>query len=187
MDSTDVEIYEDAGQKGSQEFENERTLNSFGFSEFSKEEKEVEKQLKELLESISKETSQLSKFLEEEDRLIRENCNLLKQVLKKLNLSFNIQPKKIPIKANLKKVILDEDCRLILVYEKGGAHSAFLNEYPSEIVTATFLAIMPELAKGVMSYRKKVGASIGFFENVKRELENILKFVRGRMEKLKES
>ncbi|MEM2984776.1 MAG: hypothetical protein QXL24_06105 [Candidatus Jordarchaeaceae archaeon] len=185
MESEDVNFYENVEPQGS------RVREGFIFDslEFSEDDKEElgEKQLQELLKRVSDEALQLSKFLVEEDKLIKEVCNSLKQVLKIINASFNIQPRKMPIKANLKKAILDEECRLVLVYEKGEANSAFLAEYPPEIVMSTLLAIMPELSRAITLYRKKIAVRIGFFENVRKELKTILKVIAGRGENLKES
>ncbi len=136
--------------------------------EIEKHKAEFEQKLQELLKSISEETLQLSEFLMEEDKLIKELCNSLKQVLKRLNVSFNIPPREMPLKAKVKKVILNEECHLILIYEKGEVHSAFLAEYPPEIVMATLLVTMPELAKVIMLYRKKISARVSFFGRIKK-------------------
>ena len=150
--------------------------------EIEKHKAELEQKLQELLKIINEETLQLSEFLMEEDKLIKELCNSLKQVLKKLNVSFNIPSKDMPIKAKVKRVILNEECHLILVYEKGEVHSAFLAEYPPEIVMATLLVIMPELAKVIMLYRKKISARVSFFGKIKKELKNVVKAIVGGME-----
>lgn len=158
--------------------------------ETEKHKAEFEQKLQELLRSISEETLQLSEYLMEEDKLIKELCMSLKQVLKKLNVSFYIPPREMPIKAKLKKVILNEECHLILVYEKGEVHSTFLAEYPPEIVMTTLLVIMPELAKAIMLYRKRISVRVSFFGRIKKELRNIVRaMVRsvGVMEEGKES
>lgn len=152
--------------------------------EIEKHKAEFEQKLQELLKSISEETLQLSEFLMEEGKLIKELCSSLRQVLKKLNVSFNIPSKDMPIKAKVKRVILNEECHLILVYEKGEVHSAFLGEYPPEIVMATLLVIMPELAKVIMLYRKKISARVSFFGRIKKELKNVVKAIIGDKEDL---
>lgn len=152
--------------------------------EIEKHKAEFEQKLQELLKSISEETLQLSEFLMEEDKLIKELCNSLKQVLKRLNVSFNIPPREMPLKAKVKKVILNEECHLILIYEKGEVHSAFLAEYPPEIVMATLLVTMPELAKVIMLYRKKISARVSFFGRIKKELKNVVKAIIGGKEDL---
>jgi len=111
--------------------------------------------------------------------LMTEVCTSLKQVLKKLNVSFNIPPKDIPIKKKIKKVILNEEGHLILVYEKGDVYSAFLAEYPPEIVMAVLWVLMPELAKVIMLYRKKISTRVNFFGKVKKELKSVVKAIIG--------
>ncbi|MEM1563458.1 MAG: hypothetical protein QW161_02130 [Candidatus Bathyarchaeia archaeon] len=150
--------------------------------EIEKHKAELEQKLQELLKSISEETLQLSEFLMEEDKLVRELCTSMRQILKKLNVSFNIPPREIPIKAKVKKIILNEECHLILVYEKGEVHSAFLAEYPPEIVMATLMVIMPELAEVIMLYRKKISTRVSFFARIKKELKNVVKAIVGSRE-----
>ena len=159
--------------------ESEEVLNA---EEIEKHKVELEQKLQELLKSISEETLQLSEFLMEEDRLVKELCTSMKQILKKLNVSFNIPPREIPLKAKVKKVILNEECHLILVYEKGEVHSAFLAEYPPEIVMATLLVVMPELAEVIMLYRKKISTRVSFFARIRKELKNVVKAILGSKE-----
>ncbi|MEM2280591.1 MAG: hypothetical protein QXZ68_01175 [Candidatus Bathyarchaeia archaeon] len=150
--------------------------------EVEKYKAEFEQKLQELLRSISEETLQLSEFLMEEEKLIKELCTSLKQVLKKLKVSFYIPPQEIPIKGKVKRVILNEECHLILVYEKGDVHSAFLAEYSPEIVLATLMVIMPELAEVLMLYRKRISTRVNFFGRIKKELKNIVKAIVGSQE-----
>jgi hypothetical protein len=148
--------------------------------EIEKSKVEIEQKLQELLKSISEETLQLSEFLMEENKLMSDLCVSLKQILKKLNVSFNIPPQDLPIHKKVKKVILNEEGHLILVYEKGDVNSAFLAEYPPEIVMATLWIVMPELAKVVMLYRKKIGTRVNFFGKVKKELKGVVKAIVGK-------
>jgi len=141
---------------------------------------ELEQKLQELLKSISEETLQLSEFLMEENKMMEELCIALKMVLKKLNVSFNIPPQDIPFRKKIKKVILNEEGHLILVHEKGEVSSAFLAEYPPEIVMSVLWIIMPELAKVVMLYRKKISTRVNFFGKVKKELKNVAKAIVGK-------
>jgi hypothetical protein len=147
--------------------------------EIEKSKTEIEQKLQELLKSINEETLQLSEFLMEESKLMNELCASLRQILKKLNVSFNIPPQNLPLRKNVKKVILNEEGHLILVYEKDELNSAFLAEYPPEIVMATLWIVMPELAKVVMLYRKKISTRVNFFGKVKKELKNIVKAIVG--------
>jgi len=193
MERKDAKIDESAKKEESQEVVEEAYF--FHPMQFSEGEEEVldmeeiekhkiefEQKLQELLKIISEETLQLSEFLMEEEKLIKELCSSLKQILKKLNVSFNIPSKDMPIKTKVKRVILNEECHLILVYEKGDVHSAFLADYPPEIVMATLLVIMPELAKVIMLYRKKISARVSFFGRIKKELKNVVKAIVGGIE-----
>lgn len=141
---------------------------------------EIEQKLQELLKSINEETLQLSEFLMEEKKLMNEICTSLKQILKKLNVSFNIPPRDIPLRKKVKKVILNEEGHLILVHEKGEVNSAFLAEYPPEIVMAVLWVVMPELAKVVMLYRKKISMRANFFGKIKKELKSVAKAIVGK-------
>jgi len=147
--------------------------------EIEKTKGEIEQKLQELLKSISEETLQLSEFLMEENKIMDELCVSLKQILKKLNVSFNIPPQDIPLRKKAKKVILNEEGHLILVYEKGEVHSAFLAEYPPEIVMAVLLITMPEMAKVIMLYRKKISTRVSFFGKIRKELKNVAKAIIG--------
>jgi len=157
--------------------ENEETLDE---KEIEKSKVEIEQKLQELLKSISEETLQLSEFLMEENKLMSELCISLKQILKKLNVSFNIPPRDIPLRKKVKKVILNEEGHLILVHEKGEVNSAFLAEYPPEIVMAVLWVVMPELAKVVMLYRKKISTRANFFGKIKKELKGVVKAIVGK-------
>lgn len=148
--------------------------------EIEKSKVEIEQKLQELLKSIGEETLQLSEFLMEENKLMSDLCASLKQILRKLNVSFNIPPQDLPIHKKVKRVILNEEGHLILVYEKGDVNSAFLAEYPPEIVMATLWIVMPELAKVVMLYRKKIGTRVNFFGKVKKELKGVVKAIVGK-------
>jgi hypothetical protein len=156
---------------------NEETLDE---NEIEKSKVEIEQKLQELLKSINEETLQLSEFLMGESKLMKELCISLRQILKKLNVSFNIPPQDLPLPKRVKKVILNEEGHLILVYEKDEVNSAFLAEYPPEIVMAALWIIMPELAKVVMLYRKKISTRVNFFAKVKKELKSVAKAIVGK-------
>lgn len=150
------------------------TLNE---EEIEKSRVEIEQKLQELLKGIDKEASQLSEFLAEENKLVNDLCVSLKQVLKKLNISFNIPPENIPSQKKIKKAVLNEEGHLKLVYEKGDGNSAFLAEYPPEIVMAVLWVILPELARAIMLYRKKMSARVSFFGKLKNEMKTIVKAI----------
>jgi hypothetical protein len=148
--------------------------------EIEKSKAEIEQKLQELLKSINEETLQLSEFLMEENKMMEDLCMSLKQILKKLNVSFNLPPQNIPIGKKIKKVILNEEGHLILVHEKGDVNSGFLADYPPEIVMAVLWNVMPELAKVVMLYRKKISTRVNFFGKVKKELKDVVKAIVGK-------
>ncbi|NWG11538.1 hypothetical protein HXY33_07345 [Candidatus Bathyarchaeota archaeon] len=155
----------------------EETLDE---QEIEKSKVEIEQKLQELLKSINEETLQLSEFLMEESKLMKELCISLRHILKRLNVSFNIPPQDMPLPKKVKKVILNEEGHLILVYEKSEVNSAFLAEYPPEIVMAALWIVMPELAKVVMLYRKKISTRVNFFGKVKKELKSVVKAIVGK-------
>lgn len=140
---------------------------------------EVEQKLQQLLKDISEETLQLREFLTEENRLMNELCVSIKQIMKKLAISFDIPPHNIRVQKKIKRVILNEEGHLTFFNEKGEAHSAFLAEYPPEIVIAVLWVVMPKLAKVVAAYRKKIRSRISLFRKLKKELKTIAKAVVG--------
>ena len=78
------------------------------------EESEVEEKLQELLSGISEETLQLREFLVEENKLVSELCESIRQIMGKLGVSFSIPPQDIPVKKKVKRVVLNGEGRLIL-------------------------------------------------------------------------
>jgi hypothetical protein len=140
---------------------------------------EVEQKLQQLLKDISEETLQLREFLTEENRLMNELCVSIKQIMKKLDIAFDIPPRNIRVNKKIKRVILNEEGHLTFYYEKGEAHSAFLAEYPPEIVITVLWTVMPKLAKVVATYRKKIRSRISLFKKLKTELKTIAKAVVG--------
>jgi len=130
----------------------------------------TEQKLTEILESITVETSQLNEAINEEGKIIGEVCLLLKEVLTKLHVSFNIPPEDVAMERGTKKALLDEDCRLTFVYGNDEKHTKFLAECPPQMVMSVLWAVIPELAKAVTIYRKRMNARADFFEKVKKEL-----------------
>ncbi len=152
------------------------------------EEKESEassaemQRMQDLLKSINEETLQLSEFLVEESKLVSELCISMKHVLEKLHISFNVPPENIPLHKKVKKLFLNEEGRLIIVDEKGEEQSAFLAEYSPEIVMAVLWDVIPQLAKAIMIYRKKLVSRVNFFANLKKELKSMVKTLAGKEE-----
>jgi len=154
-------------------------LSSESEEEVDESEIEVEQKLQQLLKDISEETLQLREFLTEENRLMSELCVSIKQIMKKLGVSFDIPPSNIRASKNIKRVILTQEGHLTFFYEKGEAHSAFLAEYPPEIVIAVLWIVMPKLAKVVITYTKKIRTRISLFKKLRNELKTIAKAVVG--------
>lgn len=144
------------------------------------DEKDVENQRLEIeanflssLKRINEETLQLSEFLIEDKKLAQELCGLLREILKRLNLSFVISPSAIPTVEKVNQIILNQEGNLVSIYEKLKVDSKALETYPTEIILVVFLDIIPKLGSLLRSYRKKVGIRVNFFEKIYRELENV--------------
>lgn len=140
---------------------------------------EKEEKIQELMRNINEESARLSEFLATENKLMIELCKSLTQVLKKLDVSFNIPSIDLPLQEKAKKVILNKEGHLKLFHEKGEVNSAFLAEYSPEIVMAVLWAVMPELNKVIALQRKKVSKRISFFEAMKKELRKVVKAIVG--------
>lgn len=61
-----------------------------------------------------------------ENKLVIELCTSLVQVLKKLDVSFNIPPRDLQLRKKAKKVILTDEGHLELYYEKEESIPRFL-------------------------------------------------------------
>lgn len=138
---------------------------------------EGEQRLQEILKSINDETLQLGDFLSSENMLVKELCTSLTEILKKLDVSFNIPQQDIPLGKKAKKVILTEQGHLSVTGEEGEVKSAFLAEYSPEIVMAVLWIVIPELTKVISLYRKRLSARVGFFEGIKKELKSVAKAI----------
>lgn len=138
---------------------------------------QVGQKLQELLKTIEEESNQLSRFLTDESKLISEVCTSLAMVLKKLRVSFGIAPQDIPFNRKVEKTILNEEGNLVVFYEKDEKHSAPLAEYSPEIVMAVLWLVIPELARTMSVYRKKLSVRTTFFERVKKELNAAAKII----------
>ena len=139
-----------------------------------KTETEIEKKFAELLAAISDETLQLSEFLVEEKRLIKELCELLREILKRLKMSFEIPIKVVPeFQGKAKKILLNDEGHLLLILEGENVSSKILEDYPPEVVLNVIWNIIPALEKSLKAYRRKISKRVGIFEKMKKELKNI--------------
>jgi len=140
---------------------------------------QADQRLQDLLKGIAEETVQLREFLTEESKLMNEICMSIGQIMKKLTISFDIPPSRIPFDRKLQRIILNEEGHLILFSEKNEFTSTLLAEHPPSIVMAVLWVVMPKLAEVVASYRKRVTTRIGLFRRLKMELETIARTVAG--------
>ena len=133
----------------------------------------LNEQMQESLKVLSEETLQLSELIWQESKLTREFCALLKQVLKQLNMSFNLPVDIFPKGAKLQQVILNSEAHLILINDKNEVESKALEDYPSDVVFNLVSFIIPELGKSLGLHRQKISVRIDFFDRVNRELRNL--------------
>jgi len=138
---------------------------------------EMEQAMQELLKTVNEEGAQLNQFLANESKLILEVCASLAAILKKLETSFNIPPENIPFRRKVRKAVLNKNGELTLTYEKDENHSAPLAEYPPDIVMAILWDVIPELARTMTMYRKRLNTRANFFEKVKKELKTVAKAI----------
>jgi hypothetical protein len=164
------------------QMENENMEN---ISEKEKTNAENEQKMNVLLQTMNAESAQLGEFLAVENKLMIELCTSFAQILKRVKVSFSIPPQDLPLKAKAKKVTLDENGHLAVFYEKQGENSAFLSEYPPEIVMAVLYVVIPEFTRFMAVYRRRVGARVSFFEGIKKELKNVAKAIIGPSEENK--
>jgi len=130
-------------------------------------------QIQESLRVLSEETLQLSEFLWQEEKLIKELCVLLKLVLNQLNLSFNIPLNVLPQTDKIQRAILNDETHLILINDQNEVKSKALEDYPPQVIFNLVSFVIPELTKSFTSYRKKISVRISLFDRINQELRNI--------------
>lgn len=141
---------------------------------FEKTKAQIEKRFNELLTTISEETIQLSEFLIEEKKLIQELCMFLRDILKRLNMTFNISLKAVPeLQSKAKQIVLNREGHLIVMYERDKVNSKVLEDYPPEVVLSVIWNVIPELERSIKAYRRKISERVGIFEKIRKELKNI--------------
>lgn len=143
-------------------------------------------QMQESLRIINEETLQLREFLLQERICIRELCVLLKQVLKQLNMSFNLPANVFPQTKKPQRIILNDEAHLIFVNNKNEVKSKALEDYPPQVILNVASFIIPELSRSLTSYRKKISSRIGLFDMINHELRNLRNILANRPKKLEE-
>jgi len=130
-------------------------------------------QIQESLKILSEETLQLSEFLWQEEKLIKELCVLLKLVLKQLTLSFNIPANVLPQTEKIQRIILNDEAHLILINDQNEVKSKALEDFPPPVIFNLVSFVVPELTKSFTSYRKRISLRISLFDRINQELRNI--------------
>ncbi len=133
----------------------------------------LDNQMQESLRILSEETLQLSEFIWQEDKLIKELCVLLKLVLKHLNLSFNLPANILPQTEKMQRVILNDEAHLILINDQNEVRSKALEDYSPQVIFSVVSFIVPELGKSLTSYRKRISVRISLFDRINQELRKI--------------
>lgn len=143
-------------------------------------------QMQEFLKIMNEETLQLSEFLLQEEKLIKELCVLLKQVLKQLNMSFNLPANVFPQTWKTQRIILNDEAHLIFVNNKNEVKSKALEDYPSQVILNVASFIIPELSRSLISYRKEISSRIGLFDRINQELRTLRNILANRPKKFEE-
>jgi len=146
----------------------------------------LNEQMQESLKVLSEETLQLSELIWQEAKLTKEFCALLKQVLRQLNMSFNLPVNVFSQSAKLRQVILNSEAHLILINDKNEVESKALEDYPSNVVFNLVSFIVPELGKSLSFHRQRVSVRIEFFDRVNRELRNLRNMSENRSSKVED-
>jgi hypothetical protein len=129
-------------------------------------------QIKESLKTINQETHQLSQLLLQEKRLVKELCSLLKLILKRLQLSFNLPPHLFPQASKTLKTILNDEAHLIFLHNQS-VKSIALEGCPPQVVFDVASFIIPELSKALAFYKKKVSSRVNVLNRINEELRRL--------------
>ncbi len=143
-------------------------------SQVEKETSERERKLHELLQSLIEESMLLSDHMANERKLITDVTSSLTQVLKRLNVSVVIPPRRLPLDRRVKQIVLDRNGNLKMVYDNRECQTAHLANYSAETVASVLWVVMPELPKAIAKARKKLNTRTSFLEGVKEELQTTL-------------
>lgn len=133
--------------------------------------------MQESLRILNEEALQLSEFFWQEEKLIKELCGSLKQVLRQLNLSFSLPTDIFPLAWKSQRVFLNAEAHLILINDKNEVTSKALEDYPPHIIFSVVSFAIPELSKFLTSYRLRINTRISLFDRVNQELKNLSKIL----------
>jgi hypothetical protein len=136
-----------------------------------------EQKLQDLMKKANEESSQLGGLLATENMLMIEVCTSLARILKKLHASCIIPLESLPLREEVSKAVLNEEAHLKLFYGTERERSAFLAEWPPEIVMAVLSNVIPELPKVIGSYKMMITKRVSFFEEIKKNLRSIVKSI----------
>jgi hypothetical protein len=136
---------------------------------------EIENKFNEFLTAINEETLQLSEFLIEEKKLTDELCTLLTQTLRRLKISFYIEPEYVVKLGEARQIKLNREGHLIIIRDRDKVDSKLLSDYPPDIILTVVWVIIPELEKAMKAYRSRISKRVGLLEKIKQELKNIEK------------
>lgn len=133
----------------------------------------LDEKMQESLKILSEETLQLSEFIWQEEKLIKELCALLKHVLKQLNISFNLPLDTLPHPDRTRRIMLNDEAHLIFINDQNEVRTKALEDYPSNAIFNVILFVIPELGRSLTSYRKRISLRISLFDRVNQELKNL--------------
>ncbi len=129
----------------------------------------------EALKNLNEEALQLSELLDHEEKLIKELCTLLRQVLGQLKISFGIQADVVPQPWGAPRMYLNAEAHVISINDKNEVTSRALEHYPPHIIFNIVTFVLPELSKSLTSYRQKISSRIDLFDRINQELKNLSK------------
>jgi hypothetical protein len=129
----------------------------------------------EALRNLNEEALQLSELLDHEEKLIKELCTLLRQVLGQLKISFTIQANVVPQPWGASRMYLNAEAHVISINDKNEVTSRALEHYPPHVIFNIVTFVLPELSKSLTSYRQKISSRIDLFDRINQELKNLSK------------
>ncbi|MCZ2855967.1 MAG: hypothetical protein O2U62_02610 [Candidatus Bathyarchaeota archaeon] len=143
-------------------------------------------QTQESLRIINEETSQLSEFLLQEGKLIRELCVLLRHILKRLKMHFKLPTNVFSQTWKTQRIILTDEAHLVFVNNRNEVKSKALEDYPPKVILNVASFIIPELSKTLTSYREDVSSRIDMFDKINQELRSLRNTLANRQKNLEE-